>query len=158
MMLKIYTEYTRELPNSRKSTVAQVVISKLPLPNNETPWEQIIDYRSNSENQKNLLNLRRWIRKISAEILSPIEIEEELEWLMNEFQDHMKLHKLKANTETLEVMVKAPFEIIENLIFKISKIPEPFFALKKRQVNLMEAELNAPGREMAYIIKTRETF
>lgn len=154
-----YTEYTRELPNSSKSDVAQLVISKLPLPSNETPWEQIIDYRNDPENQNNFLGLRQWIRKISKDELSKAEIEDEIEWRINEFQNHMKLHKMKANAETLEVMVKAPLEIIENLIkFKLSKIPEPFFALKKRQINLMEAELNAPGREMAYIIKTRDTF
>lgn len=150
-----YTEYTRELSNSQKSDVAQIVISKLPLPNNETPWEQIIDYRNDSENQKNLLNLRRWIRKISSENLPPAEIEEELEWLMNEFQNHMKFHKMKANTETLEVIAKAPLELLE---LQFSKITEPLFALKKRQINLMEAELNAPGREMSYIIKTGDTF
>jgi len=154
-----FIDYTRKLPNSQRIDVAQLVISKLPLPDNETPWEQIIDYRNDSDNQKNLLNLRRWIRRISTENLSPTETEEELEWLMNEFQNHMKLHKLKANTETLEVIVKAPLEIIEDLIkLKFSKIPEPFFALKKRQINLMEAELNAPGREISYIIKTQEAF
>lgn len=154
-----HTEYTRKFPDSRKGNVVQVVINKLPFPNNETPWEQIIDYRNATENQKNLLSLRRWLRKISSESLSPMEIEEELEWLINEFQNHMRLHKMKANTETLEVMVKAPLEILEDLIkLKFSKIPEPLFALKKRQINLLEAELNAPGREMAYIIKTRDAF
>lgn len=154
-----HTEYIRELPNSQKGNVTQLVINKLPIPNNETPWEQIIDYRNDPENQKNLLSLRRWIRKISTENLSPVEMEEELEWLMNEFQSHMKLHKMKANTEILEVMVKTPLETIENFIkLNFSKIPEPLFALKKRQINLMEAELNAPGREMAYIIKTRDIF
>jgi hypothetical protein len=150
-----YREYTRELPNSSKSNVVQIAINKLPLPNNDTPWEQIIDYRHDPENQKSLLNLRRWIRKISFENLSPAEIEEEFEWLMNEFQDHMKFHKMKANTETLEVVIKAPLELLE---LKFSKILEPLFALKKRQINLMEAELSAPGRELAYLIKTRETF
>ena len=154
-----FTEYAHQLPNSRKSAVAQVVISKLPLPNNQTPWEQIFDFRNDSDNQKNLLNLRRWIRRISTEDLSPSEIEEEIEWLLNEFQSHMRIHKMKSNTETLEVLVKAPLETIENLIkIKFSKIPEPFFALKKRQINLMEAELTSPGREMAYIIKTQEAF
>ena len=154
-----YEEYTRNLPNSIKSDVAQIVINKLPLPNNETAWEQIIDYRNDPENQKNLLSLRRWIRKISTEELSKGEIEEEIEWLMNEFQNHMKVHKLRANTETLEALVKAPLEIIENLIkLKFSKIPEPFFALKKRQINLLEAEINAPGREMSYIIKAQDSF
>ena len=154
-----FTDYTRKLPNTKKSDVAQIVISKLPIPDDMTPWEQIIDYRNDEENQKNLLDLRRWIRKISTENLSTSEIEDELQWLMNEFQRHMRIHKMKANTETLEVLVKAPLEIIEDLIkLKFSKIPEPFFALKKRQINLMEAELNAPGREMAYIIKARDTF
>ncbi len=154
-----YKEYTRDLPNSSKSNVAQIVISKLPLPNDETPWEQLIDYRNDSDNQKNLLNLRRWIRRISAENLSQAEIEEELEWLMNEFQSHMKVHKMKTNTETLEVIVKILPETIENLIkLRFSKLPEPFFAVKKRQINLMEAELNAPGREISYIIKTQEAF
>ncbi len=154
-----HTEYTHELPDSKKAMIALIVINKLPLPNNETPWEQIIDYRNDSENQKNLLSLRRWIRKISTENLPPAEIEEEIEWLTSEFQSHMKIHKIKANTEALEIIIKTPLETIENLLkLNFSKISDPLFAIKKRQISLMEAELNAPGREMAYIIKTRETF
>lgn len=66
---------------------------------------------------------------------------------------------MKANTETVEVLVKFLPETIENLIkLRFSKLPEPLFVFKKRQINLMEAELNAPGKEMAYIIKTRDTF
>lgn len=154
-----YSEYTRNFPHSQKSEVSQIVIKKLPLPSNETPWEQITDYRNDSDNQKSLLSLRRWIRKISAGNVPLVEIEEELDWLINEFQNHMRLHKIKANTETLEVFTKTPFEIIENIIkLKFSKLPEPIFILKKRQIKLMEAELNAPGREIAYIIKTKEAF
>lgn len=154
-----YTEYSRELPNSSKSDVVQVVINSLPLPNNETPWEQIIDYRKDSETQKLLSSLRRWISNTSRQNLPPLEIEEEIESLINDFQEHMKLHKMKANTETVEVLVKFLPETIENLIkLRFSKLPEPLFVFKKRQINLMEAELNAPGKEMAYIIKTRDTF
>lgn len=145
--------------NSSQSEVIQIVINNLPLPSNETPWEQIVDYRSDPENQKNLLDLRRWIRNIATENPSQTEVSDQIEWLLNEFQSRMKLHKMKANTETLEVIIKAPFELIENLIkLRISKIPEPFFVMKKIQISLMEAELNAPGREMAYIIKSKETF
>lgn len=152
-------EYSRELPSSNKSDVAQIVISKLPLPSNETPWEQIIDYRNDSGNQKNLQSLRRWINKISHENLPSIEIEEEIEWLVNEFQEHMKFHKIKANTETLEVIVNSSADVIRNLLtLKFSKVLNPLFVIKKRQLSLLEAEINAPGKEMAYIIKSRETF
>lgn len=151
--------YEWDFQNSSQRDVIKIVINNLPLPSNETPWEQIVDYRNDPENQKNLLDLRRWIRNITTENLSRIEVSDQIEWLLNEFQKRMKLHKMKANTETLEVIAKVPFDLIENLIkLRISKIPEPLFALKKIQLSLMEAELNTPGREMAYIIKTREAF
>jgi hypothetical protein len=154
-----YTEYTRELPNSSKSNIAQVVINNLPLPSNETPWEQIIDYRNDAETQKLLLSLRRWIGKISTENSSPLEIEEEIESLIHEFQEHMKFHNMKANTEALEVIVNSTADVLGNLLtLKFSKIIEPLFAIKKRQLSLLEAELSAPGKAMAYIIKSREAF
>lgn len=154
-----YTEYHYDLPSTRKSEVVQIMINRLPLPDNTTAWEKIIDYRADTENQDSLRSLRRWINKITSQNLAEKEIEEELEWLVSEFQKHMKFHKMKANSEMLEVIVKTPLEIIEDLVkLKFSKLPEPLFALKKRQLSLMEAELNAPGREIAYIIKSKEAF
>jgi hypothetical protein len=154
-----YTEYTREIPNSSKSDVAQVVIKSLPLPSNETPWEQLIDYRNDTKTQKLLLSLRRWINKIATQNLSSLEIDDEIEFLINEFQEHMKFHKMKANTETIEVIINSVSDVLGNLLtLKFSKLLEPLFAVKKRQLSLLEAELNVPGKEMAYIIKSRETF
>lgn len=154
-----FVDSSLQIPNSRKSNVMQIVIRNLPLPDSVTSWEKVIDYRNDPDSKKNLLALRKWIRKISAEDLALSEVEEEFEWLLNEFQEHMNYHKMKANTETLEVLVKAPLEIIEDLVkLKLSKIPEPFFALKKKQLMLMEAEISAPGKELAYIIKSREAF
>jgi hypothetical protein len=139
--------------------VVQIAINKLPLPDQTTPWEQIFDYRNDPNTQQSLFSLRRWMRKISEQNLPSHEIEEELEWLINEFQTHMKLHKMKSNTETMETLIKVPLELLENLVkFNFSKIPDPLFAIKKRQLSLMEAEINAPGKEIAYIIKTNEAF
>ena len=137
----------------------RLVINQLPILNSTTSFEQILDYRSDEEQRNSLLSLRRWIRKISSENLSVNEIEEELEWLINQFEKHIKLHKLKTNTETLEVIVKAPLEVIENLIkIKWSKLPEPLFALRKQQISLLDAEINSPGNEIAYLIKTKSHF
>jgi hypothetical protein len=66
--------YLYELPNSRKVDVIELVIRKFPVPNQETPWENICDYRNNPESKKYLLNLRRWISKISATTFSNLEI------------------------------------------------------------------------------------
>lgn len=152
-------DYTNEACNLTRNDVVQIVLNNLPLPDNSTPWEKIIDYRNDPKSQENLLALRRWTRKITTESLSTVEVEEEIEWLINEFQNHMNYHKIKSNIEKLEIITKAPFEVVENLAkLQFSKIPDPLFSLKKKQLILMEAELNAPGREMAYIIKTRDAF
>jgi hypothetical protein len=154
-----YTKYQQDIPHSARHDIAQLVIHNLPLPNEATSWEQIIEYRENPDNRNALLGLRRWIRKTASEDIRPAECVEELEWLQSEFQAHMRLHKMKANMGTLEVLVKTPLEVLENLLtLKFSKVVDPLFAIKKRQISLMEAELNAPGREIAYLIKAKQSF
>ena len=59
----------------------------------------------------------------------------------------------------METIVKLPFEFLENTLkLKFSKLPEPLFTLRKRELYLLEAELNAPGRELAYIVQAQEIF
>lgn len=154
-----YTEHTLKAINSKKSDVIQIVIKELPLPNNETPWEKIIEYKNDPDTQKKLSLLRRWISKTARQELSSLEIKEEIEFLINDFQEHMKIHEMKANTETLEVMINSSADIIHNLLtLKFSQLVSPPIAIKKRQLALLEAELNAPGRELTYLIKTKEVF
>jgi hypothetical protein len=54
-----FTEYARKLPNTRKTYISQVVINQFPLPDNSTPWEKIIDYRNDPENQKKSSSIKK---------------------------------------------------------------------------------------------------
>ena len=142
-----------DVPKSQHADVVGVLINKLPVPSLTTSWEQIIDYRNDPESKNKLASLRRWVAKISSSSYQKHEIEEEFEGLIGEFHSHMQLHRLKVNTETMEVLLKAPLDLVT---LKWSKLIDAFFAFKKRKISLMEAELNAPGKEIAYILKTRE--
>lgn len=146
--------------NLTKSTeVANVLIRQFPVPDKTITWDQIIEFRSDTDARADLINLRRWMRRISEKKLSKNEIEEELEWLMSEFMKHMRLHRIKANIAMFETMLKIPLELIENLVsIKWSKLVDPLFAISKRKVSLLEAEMKAPGREMAYLVKSKERF
>ncbi len=42
--------------------------------------------------------------------------------------------------------------------FKWGKAAEAIFSLRRRRVALLEGELTAPGSEVAYIVKARESF
>ena len=71
----------------------------------------------------------------------------------------MQLHRMKTNVGTLETIVTTTAEVFGDLAsFKWGKAAEALFSLKRRNVALLEGELTAPGNEVAYIVKARETF
>jgi hypothetical protein len=143
----------------RKAEILRILFNALPVPDDSVPWEQIFDYRSDPDSRERLLSLRRWINKVSDGNLSVPEIQDEAEWLMHQYQKHMNFHKMKVNLATLESLVKAPLEVLENLVkINWSKLPDPLFTVTKRKVALLEVEINAPGRELSYIIKAKEKF
>ena len=148
-----HTDFPSELPGTQVTEAVQVVIKALPVPNQNTPWEKILDYKNDPDTKKDFLEFRRWVRKIGKQGWSAEETEEELLSLINRFQEHMRVHKMKANTELIETIIKVPLEIVS---LKFSKVLDPIFAVKKHRIALLEAEINAPGREIAYLIKTKE--
>lgn len=91
--------------------------------------------------------------------LTPAEVEEKLEYLIDQYQQHMKYHRMKTNVGTLETIVTSGVEVLGDLVsFKWGKAAQALFSLKRRQVALLEGELTSPGREIAYIVKARESF
>jgi hypothetical protein len=71
----------------------------------------------------------------------------------------MALHKIKTSQSFVDVFVITPLEILENLVkFNWSKIAKGALQVRKRKVELMEAEMKAPGRECAYVFDARKRF
>jgi len=144
---------------SSRSDVIQVVLNALPIPDESTSWEQIIEYRNDPDSQDKFFDLRHWISEIVRENLSPIELEQKLEYLVRQYERHMKLHRMKTNAGTLEAVIVSGAEILEDLIhLKFSKAAKALFSVKHRQIALMEGELTSPGSEIAYVVKAKEIF
>jgi hypothetical protein len=142
-----------------KTDVIEVVLNLLPMPDDSVPWEHILDYRADPDTRGKFLALRRWMGRIVRDQLSPREIEEELEFLIHQYQSHLHFHKMKVNFETWRTIVAAQADIIPNLIrLKWGDVLKPLFALRHRRIELMELELTAPGNEIAYIVESRESF
>lgn len=143
----------------RNSEVLQIALNALPVPDESTPWEQIIEYRSDEDSRHKFLDLRNWMSEMARSELTPAEAEQKLEHLISQYQRHMKLHRMKTNTGTLETIVTTSADVLGDLAsFKWGKAAETLFSLSRRKVALLEAELTAPGNEVAYIVKARETF
>jgi hypothetical protein len=139
--------------------VVQVVLNALPTPDEQTSWEHILEYRSDPDSHHKFLALRDWMSEMTRANLPALEIEQKLEYLMSQYQQHMRLHKMKTNTGVLETVLVGSGEFFENLIkIQWGKLAKSLFAFKHRKIVLLENELVSPGREVAYIIKSRKRF
>lgn len=151
---------------TRKGDVTQVVINALPVPDDLTPWEYILEFKKDPDSESKFANIRNWINEVAREQVPRNEIEDRIQSALADYQAHMTMHGIKINLGTLKTFVvteagllaEASMLGVAGLLGLGGMLATPLFLLKQRKVNLLEAELNAPGKELAYIIKARETF
>lgn len=136
-----------------KANVYRVLINSFPVPDDAVPLHDIIQYRNEESNRLNLLRLRSWASNISERNLSETEIAEEIEFLIAEYKNEMKLAGLKYKNAKLEFLIKLlPASIEKILKLSLSELFDPFFKLRNEKISLLEAESQARGNELAYII------
>ena len=153
-IIPIITDFQNigEIKNSRKEEILAITMNKIPVIDNSISWEQIMEFKSDSEIQKKFLALKDWIVEMTYSILSTSEIEEKLEYLLQDYESHIRLHRAKFEYSTMEIIVKTTLDTLEN-VFKLNfgKIADSFFSFKHSKINLLEAEYSAPGKQLAYL-------
>jgi len=69
------------------------------------------------------------------------------------------MHKMKTKKGVLETFVTVGAEIAEDILkIKWGRLAKLLFTVSGQKLELMEAEMNAPGRDIAYLIHAREAF
>ena len=86
-------------------------------------------------------------------------MEEKIEYLLNDYENHLKLHQIKYNLSTFETVVTTTSYLLENLIkFKFGEVSKMLFSFQKDKIQLMQSELDLPGKEIAFIHKANDLF
>ena len=143
--------------NPIKIETMQIAIDFLPTPDETTPWQDIVDFRLELSNK--LWEIRRFMASLATQTASEAEVRDEIEWRLHEFEQAIRMHKLKAGTSFVETIVIPASEAIENLVkFNWSKIAKGVMSVTKRKLDMLEAENKAPGRECAYLFRATERF
>ena len=144
----------------RPSTeIIEMVLDKLPMPSEETPWEKILDFKSDTEAQGYLNGLKVWMGEIARQKLTATEAGEKLDWLLFQHQQHLKAHKLSCRWGTVGGTFVAAAEILEDLVkIKWGKAAGAVVSIVDRRLELMKAELANPAKEISYIVKAQEQF
>lgn len=143
----------------RKQRVIRLVLNELPLPDAETPWVAIAEWRSDEDARRKYRRLRQWISEMTRSDLPENDIAEGLATLVDDYAGYMTLkHKILRRSRA-EVVLTAAAGIVEDLArVRLSSVVERMFALLKEETTLLTAELEAPGREIAYVAATKMHF
>jgi hypothetical protein len=141
------------------ANITEVVLSKIPMPSELTPWEAIFDFKSDEEAQGYLQGLKVWMSDLARQKLTATEASEKLDWLLFQHKKHLEMHKLSYRWGTLGGTFVAAAEILEDLAkIKWGKAAGAVVSIFDKRVELMKAELSNPAKEVSYIVKAQEQF
>lgn len=87
--------------------------------------------------------------------LPPAEVEVKLEHLINEYQRHMKVHRMKNNVGKLRTILFTAANVLDR---KFTDAAHTLFSAKQRSLEVLEEERTSPGKEVAFIVSAREKF
>jgi len=142
----------------RAANVQRVVVQKFPYPDDSTSLERLLEFRDDLDVKRMLVSLRRWASNVLA-TRSEAEIAQELDYLLSEYEHHMKVQELKVKKGVWETVLTAAAETVEHAPrLRFGRLAKSLFSISSRKIDLLEAELKAPGREIAYLSRVYNTF
>ena len=144
----------RKVPNSSMSQTLEVAISAMPVPAEDSSWQDILDFKNEARNK--LWGLRRFLHAAGTKKQTEAELRDDIEWCLNEYGNEMDHFKLKRTVSFMETYVIPTVEALEG--FKPSSLLKGLVSIKKRKIELLEGEAKAAGRECAYVFDARKRF
>lgn len=151
-------EWTAQQP-AESDDLLQVVIAAFPQPDDATPWEAVVDFSQSEEVRGKRVAFRRWLKGLASQDARPLEAREELEELLWQYQDHMRIARMAMRPAALELAIGVPAEIAEHLVkLRWGKAADALFRLQQRRMALLAAERAAPGTSVALVELARRAF
>ena len=106
-------EVDDDRPN--KQDVLKITIAALPLPDKDASWQQIVEYRNDSNFFSRFIDLRNWIKETARGELTFAEVEENLGAVLKRFRKLMDSYQLKTVTAGFEAFVTTNPDALHNL-------------------------------------------
>jgi len=136
----------------KKASVLSIIIRNFPTVSPDISIESLVDLKNDKEANLKLHRLKNWTSDLRTSKLTDKEINQKIEYLLLEYRKQLDLHKLKYNVGVIETFVTVGLEVLENIVkLNLSKAAKIFFDIHRKELNLLEAEENLVGKELAYI-------
>ena len=132
----------------------KIALTSLPAPSDDVTWEQIIEYRSDPESFRRFRELKEWMTDTARGKLTPGEVREKLESLLEQYDRHFQTHRMNTVNATLGAFIVSSADVLRNLATVRWGKAESMFTLERRKMALLEEESTSEGSVVAFVIKT----
>lgn len=135
------------------------ILGQLPVPHEDAPWEQVIDFREDDTLKRQYYALLNWLNQVSRKDIPVSHIIDEYNYLYAEYTRQYALHKMNNRFTTIELLVTSGMEFLSSLAQQgyVSAIKD-LLTIRKKQVALLQEEKDIDGRELAYIFSAQQHF
>ena len=147
-----FSSLEQDDPRLVKHDVVKISLSALPVPVEDMPWQQIIEYRNDGNTKDSFLHIKELISEIARGTFTLFQVEETLEYLLNRFRTNLETHQINATTMALAAYVIAKPEFIQTLA---GAGPDwgsrTLFSVEHRKIGLLEGESTSAGSAVAFL-------
>ena len=147
------------LKKTKKSEIVRIILDDFPIPDELTPWEEILQFKSKHDIKHQYLGFRVFLSELAQSKLSLNEIEEKIIFMLNEYKDQLKLHNLKTRLTKIESSFLVVPEFLENIIrLKFGAAAKSLLKIEHNKIITIESETSLKGREVAYMVSAKHHF
>ncbi len=140
------------IEDKKKQDVLSVVINSIPTISPEVSLSKLKEFKTDNDIRSSFLALRDYMIELSKSSFNSDEMYEKIEYLLDRYEKQLKLHKTKLEYSTLQTFFIAGAEALENILhLKPSKALKVILDVRKKEIELLDAEQRFVGREVAYI-------
>ena len=152
----ITTHGTIDFNSPGEKNAIEVAVKNVPMPPDNIPWQDLLQYRNDEETKHKLTALRIWIQNQHISGKHPAMMKEELEYLIHEYENHMRLLSKKYQKGIIKGLITASTEaILEITRLNLVGVYKALSSFEIRSIDKEIAETQAPGKEVSYISRTK---
>jgi hypothetical protein len=146
-------------PSSTSTAVVRIMMESLPIPNALNSWDDILAFKRDGETAHKLWSLKRWMSKLAKGGTDEAALRDEIEYTIQDYTHYLERAGLKTQHGAVETILVSTAEVLEDLVkLRWSKTLKSILGVRRANVELLELEAKAPGRECAYIVSARKQF
>jgi len=141
-----------------QDSIYEIAVNGLPIPELSS-WQDILAFKSENANQRRLLAFHVWVSDMSKTNQTRAEMTDKIEYLKQEYIHALNVAKINHYPGIFKGFVVGTAALVENCAkFRLQELAKGAFKIAEAKAQLLEAERNAPGRELSYLVEASRSL